>query len=132
MPTIRKLDADEVRRGGKKLSARAQTQREYDNYLSEFSPDEYGEAVITEEESKLTVRNRLRAAAQRRGLEIDFLRTSGPAIRFQLTTPSGEQATNGVEEADEAGAEGGSENGAAETPAPRASRRRRKEAAAAE
>src|SRR5918998_1045448 len=100
MPTIRKLDADEVRRGGKPLSARSQTQREYDTYLAEFSPDEYGEAVIDENESKLTVRNRLRAAAQRRGLDIDFLRSPGPVIRFQLTTPSEEQTPIDSEDAD--------------------------------
>ena len=106
MPTIRKLDAEEVRRGGKALSARAQMQREYDNYLADFSPDEYGEAVIDENESKLTVRNRLRAAAERRGLDIDFLRTPGQSIRFQVVTSADEQPTNGLADAgDEGGAE---------------------------
>ena len=106
MPTIRKLDADEVRRGGKPQSARSQVQQEYDTYLAEFSPDEYGEAVINEDESKLTVRNRLRAAATRRGLEVNFLRSPGPVIRFQVTTPSEEQLPIDNEDADEAGAEG--------------------------
>ncbi len=94
MPTIRKLDADEVRRGGKPQSARAQVQREYDAFLSEFEPDEYGEAVLNEDESKLTVRNRLRAAAERQELSLNFLRTPGQAVRFQVLTSSDEQATD--------------------------------------
>ncbi len=112
MPTIRKLDADEGRRGGKPLSARTQVQREYDAYLAEFAPDEYGEAVINDDESKLTVRNRLRAAAERRGLDIDFLRTPGPAIRFQLTTPSAEQASG--EDSDEVAESGAANESSAE------------------
>ncbi len=114
MPTFRKLDADEVRRGGKALSARAQTQREYDNYLAEFAPDEYGEAVIDENESKLTVRNRLRAAATRRGLEINFLRSPGPVIRFQVTTPSAEQAPIDGEDSDEVAESGAANESSAE------------------
>ncbi len=110
MPTFRKLDADEVRRGGKALSARAQMQREYDNYLADFSSDEYGEAVIDDNESKLTVRNRLRAAAERRGLDIDFLRSPGPVIRFQLLTPSDEQMPIDDEDADGASANGSAES----------------------
>ena len=122
MPTIRKLEADEVRRGGKGQSARARVQQEYDAFLSEFEPDEYGEAVLNEDESKLTVRNRLRAAAQRQGLSLNFLRTPGQAIRFQVLTSSDEQATDGLADA---GDEAGAENGIAEESTGR-SRSRRK------
>ncbi len=98
MPTIRKLEADEVKTRGKKgESARAQVAREYDGYLAEFAPDEYGEAIVDENESKLTVRNRLKAAAQRRGWRLDFLRTPGPVIRFRVAADGG-GGTTGEEE----------------------------------
>jgi hypothetical protein len=37
-----------------------------------------------EGEGKLTVRNRLKAAAERRGLTIEFIRTPGSSIRFKV------------------------------------------------
>ena len=98
MPTIRKLQEDEVQKRGKKgESARAQVAREYDGYMAEFTPDDYGEAIVDESESKLTVRNRLKAAAQRRGWRLDFLRTPGPVIRFRVAADGGD-GTTGEEE----------------------------------
>jgi hypothetical protein len=92
MPTIRKLHEDEVqKRGTKGESARAQVAREYDGYLADFAPNDYGEALVDEHESKLTVRNRLRAAAQRRGWRLAFLRTPGPVIRFRVGTADADQ-----------------------------------------
>ena len=45
---------------------------------------DYGIAELEEGESKLNVRNRLKGAAERRGLSLEFLRTKGDAIRFKL------------------------------------------------
>ena len=101
MPTIRKLAAEEVQTRTKRgESARAQVARTYDGYLAEFSPDDYAEVLLDEGESKLTVRNRLKAAAQRRGWSLQFLRTPGRAIRFRVAADGGEEATD--EEEDEA------------------------------
>ncbi len=100
MPTIRKLEADEVKTRGKKgESARAQVAQTYDGYLAEFSPDDYAEVLLDEGESKLTVRNRLKAAAQRRGWSLQFLRTPGQVIRFRVDADGGDQTTD--EEEDE-------------------------------
>lgn len=97
MPSTRKLDPEEIKRleenevnsGGQ----RAAILREYDGYLSEFAPGEYGEAVLAEDESKLNVRNRLKAAAERRGWTIEFIRTSGPSLRFKVSQESSDEAT---------------------------------------
>ncbi len=99
MPTIRKLQEEEVQSLSKKNeSARSQVAREYDGYLADFSPNDYGEATVDESESKLTVRNRLKAAAQRRGLKVTFLRTTGPAVRFKVEEDDGAQTVEDLAE----------------------------------
>jgi hypothetical protein len=45
-------------------------------------------AAVSQDENCLTVRNRMKAAAGRRGLDINFRRTSGDLIRFQITEQS--------------------------------------------
>ena len=86
MPTIRKLSEDEVRKTVKSgESQRAKTAKEYDGYLADFAVKEYGEVGIDDAtESKLTVKNRLKAAAARRGWSLSFVRTAGPRLRFQV------------------------------------------------
>ena len=85
MPQVRKLTSAEVQTleykptGQRKLIA-----EQYDAILSDYATGEYGEAALDPDENRLTVRNRLRAAAVRRGLEIDFRRTNGDFIRFQI------------------------------------------------
>src|SRR6185436_3464251 len=85
MPQIRKLAPEEVqviegtRKGPRKLA-----EEQYDGFLSEFAVGEYGEAQLDEDEKRLTVRNRLKAAAARRGVSIDFQRTQGDILRFQI------------------------------------------------
>lgn len=99
MPTIRKLQESEVQGlTNKGETARAQVAREYDGYLADFSPNDYGEATVDEGESKLTVRNRLRAAAGRRGLKMTFLRTSGPMVRFKVEEDDGAQTMGDLAE----------------------------------
>ncbi len=99
MPTIRKLQVEEVQNlNKKKESARSQVAQEYDGYLADFQPEDYGEATVDENESKLTVRNRIKAAAGRRGLKLTFLRTSGPAVRFKVEEDDGAQTTDDLAE----------------------------------
>jgi hypothetical protein len=86
MPQIRKLTPEEVQTlEYKPAGQRKLVEEQYDVILSEYAAGEYGEAALDPDEKRLTVRNRLRAAALRRGLDIDFRRTNGNFIRFQVT-----------------------------------------------
>src|SRR6266536_3637202 len=85
MPQMRKLAPDEVKvlenkgKGQRKL-----VEEEYDEILGEYVNGDYGEATLEPGENRLTVRNRLRAAAKRRGFDTKFRRTSTDLIRFQV------------------------------------------------
>jgi hypothetical protein len=108
VPTVRKLAPDEVQtlqtkgKGQRKL-----VEEEYDRYLADYGPGDYGEAELGEDEKRLTIRNRFQAAAERRGVQLTFLRTKGSALRFKVAPIL---ATAGVESA--------STNGAARDEAP--------------
>ncbi len=81
MPTVRKVAEEDFRTVG----IRAATQREYDAYLSEFGPGDYGCVELDSgDPTKQTVRNRLAASADRRGLVIRFIKTKGDTIRFKI------------------------------------------------
>jgi len=85
MPQMRKLTPAEVQTlEYKPTGQRKLIEAQYDAILSDYAAGEYGEAALEPDEKRLTVRNRLRAAAVRRGLEIDFRRTNGDFIRFQV------------------------------------------------
>jgi hypothetical protein len=53
-------------------------------FMSDYDVGDYGEAELTFDEKRLTVRNRLKAAAKRRGVSIDFKRTQGNILRFKI------------------------------------------------
>jgi hypothetical protein len=102
MPMVRKLSDNEVRdienkgKGQRKL-----VEEEYDRYLADYEVGEYGEADLAPEENRLTVRNRLKAAAARRGVSLEFRRTSGDLLRFKVLSKDGAEnrapaADNGV------------------------------------
>jgi hypothetical protein len=86
---MRKLTSEEVQtlegtaRGPRKLA-----EEQYDRIIFEFDAGDYGEVELGSEEKRLTVRNRLKAAAQRRGLALDFIRTSGDQLRFRVREPN--------------------------------------------
>jgi len=89
MPQVRKLAPEEVQdiqNKGKGL--RKLVEEQYDTILSDYAVGEYGEATLEPEENRLTVRNRMKAAAVRRNISIEFRRTSGDLIRFQIIEPS--------------------------------------------
>jgi hypothetical protein len=93
MPTIRKLAPQEIeviegtRKGPRKL-----IEEQYDGFLGDYDIGDYGEAIIDEDEKRLTVRNRFKAAASRRDVGLHFLRTTGDIIRFRVVLADG----NGV------------------------------------
>lgn len=87
MPSVRKLtnqEVDQINNKGK--GQRKLVEEAYDAILSEYEPGNYGEATLETDENRLTVRNRLKAAAGRRGFDIDFKRTGGDLIRFQIVS----------------------------------------------
>jgi hypothetical protein len=90
MPQIRKLVPEEVQlMEGKRKGPRRLAEEQYDALLSEFAVGDYGEAELGEDEKRLTVRNRLKAAAARRNVAIDFKRTQGDILRFQIVASDG-------------------------------------------
>ena len=86
MPQFQKLPPQEVEMllRGRGPSQRELIRREYREMLSEFGPGEGGIVTLEEEENKTTVRNRLKSAAEDLGLNLRFLRTAGPHIRFVI------------------------------------------------
>jgi hypothetical protein len=88
MPQVRKLAPEEVQvieNKGKGL--RKLTEEQYDSFLADYQVGDYGEAELDEDEKRLTVRNRLKAAAARRDAAIEFKRTHGNTIRFRVVAP---------------------------------------------
>jgi len=85
MPQVRKLAPAEVEtleyksKGQRKL-----VEEQYNAILSDYAVGDYGEAVLEPEEKRLTVRNRLIAAAKRRDVGINFRRTKSELLRFQI------------------------------------------------
>jgi hypothetical protein len=93
MPTLRKLVPEEIQTiENKGKGLRKLTEEQYDQFLAEYDADEYGEAELSDDEKRLTVRNRLKAAAGRRGLRLNFLRTTGSIIRFKVVSDNGQVA----------------------------------------
>jgi hypothetical protein len=85
MPKVRKLSEDEVltlerkNKGQRKL-----IEEQYDAFLDGYNLGDYGEAELEPDENRITVRNRLKAAAARRELALDFRRTKGNTLRFRV------------------------------------------------
>jgi hypothetical protein len=93
MPTIRKLTSQEVQtleRKGK--GQRRLVEEQYDEFLADYGIGDYGEAELEEGEKRLTVRNRFKAAAARRGLNLVFQRTQGNVMRFRVASSVAEAA----------------------------------------
>jgi hypothetical protein len=85
MPNFRKLDPEEVKaQQDKGKGQRKVTEEQYDAILADYEVGDYGEGTLDEGENRLTVRNRLKAAATRRGISIEFRRTSADLLRFQI------------------------------------------------
>jgi hypothetical protein len=99
MPQVRKLAPEEVQTiENKGKGQRKLIEEQYDAFLSEYEVGDYGEAELDEDEKRLTVRNRLRAAAIRREVEIEFKRMHGDTIRFRIIAPGSRGAAAVVPE----------------------------------
>jgi hypothetical protein len=99
MPQVRKLAPEEVQTiENKGKGQRKLIEEQYDAFLSEYEVGDYGEAELDEDEKRLTVRNRLRAAAIRREVEIEFRRMHGDTIRFRIIAPGSRGAAAAVPE----------------------------------
>jgi hypothetical protein len=92
MPTVRKLALEEVQAiEHKGIGVRKLTEEQYDQFLSDYEVGDYGEAALDAEEKRLTIRNRLKAAASRRGLHLQFNRTTGNIVRFKVVSGNGQK-----------------------------------------
>jgi hypothetical protein len=94
MPNFRKLEPEEVKAyQDKGKGTRKLTEELYDSILSDYEVGDYGEATLDEGDNRLTVRNRLKAAANRRGIGIEFRRTNGDLLRFKVIEHSNGNGT---------------------------------------
>ena len=85
MPVLRKLSTEEAcMLATKPLGERASIAATYDAYLVDFVVEDYGGVEIDATDNRQTVRNRLQAAAARRGFALTFRRTTGPTLQFQI------------------------------------------------
>jgi hypothetical protein len=108
VPTIVKLSPEEAtteRNKGK--SQRRLVNEQYDAMLSAFEIGDWGDVTLDESDKRTTVRNRLKAAAERRGVGLNFRRSNGEGMRFQLVERGQEQDETAppVEEAEQPVAE---------------------------
>jgi hypothetical protein len=84
MPIVRKLNPQEVQtleRKGK--GQRRLVEEQYDAFLADYDVGDESEAELEENEKRLIVRNRFKAAT-RRGLDLAFQRTQGNVLRFRI------------------------------------------------
>jgi hypothetical protein len=84
MPTFRKVDSIAIEPKSLPLSKRFQVAQEYDAYLASFAVGDYGRATLFDGERRALVRQRLQAAARRRGLALRFRSGPGP-LTFRVT-----------------------------------------------
>ena len=88
MPAFRKMSPAEIAALDQpSIGARAQVAREYDEYLASFAVGDYGRAALFDGERRVLVRQRLQAAARRRGLALRFRSGPGP-LTFHVTAPA--------------------------------------------
>ena len=64
-------------------ASRAQAHHEYREYVRALSPDTAGQIILTEGDRPITIRARLRAAAQAEGVALDIQR-KGDTMVFWL------------------------------------------------
>lgn len=89
MPQFRKLTPDEVRQlEWSKTGIRKVIAATYDEYLKDFGPGDYAESTLEPGEKRMTVMNRLKAAADRHDppLTLTFRRTGDEnLLRFVVS-----------------------------------------------
>ena len=93
MPRLEKMTQDEIEDLQKKTNGnsgkRKEIEREYDAFLADYQIGDFGKAYLEDGDSKVNVRNRLRAAAERRDLRIKFLKSKdNTLIKFEIEGPA--------------------------------------------
>lgn len=89
MPQFRKMHPEEMKTVSQRpLSPRARIAQEYDALLADFSIGDYGSVDLAVGDNRLTTRNRLRAAARRRGMDLRFRPGPNTALIFQVLQAS--------------------------------------------
>jgi hypothetical protein len=95
MPQVRKLAPEEVQDiENKGKGIRKITEELYDCILADYEIGDYGEAELDADDKRLTVRNRLKAAARRRAVGVEFRRIQGNTIRFHIVAPHNDNAAS--------------------------------------
>ncbi len=87
MPSLRKWEPEEVAALAAKKNnggSRKAVEAVYDQLIAEMDDGDYATVTPDETETKPTLRNRLKAAAKRRGLTIVFQRTRDDTVVFHL------------------------------------------------
>lgn len=90
MPSLRKWEPEEVAalRASKEKNGsgngRKEIEQAYDLLIADLSVGDYATVTPDDGETKPTVRNRLKAAATRRGLAVVFQRTRDLSVVFHL------------------------------------------------
>lgn len=85
MPTFRKLSAEELESFRAPVTGeRARIRAEYRGYLEGITKGEGGELKLQESEKKVTIKNRLKRAAEEMDIKIEFKRSSANSVRFRL------------------------------------------------
>jgi hypothetical protein len=97
MPTVRRLTLQEVQTlEHKGKGQRGLIEEQYDGFLADYEVGDYGEAELEQDEKRLTVRNRFKAAVARRGIDLTFLRTRGNVLRFKVAPAALAEGTSEV------------------------------------
>lgn len=86
----RKLTAEEVAQAEKPKagSSRLAKLAQYDTLVEDFSAGEWGELTLDENEKVLTVKKNVKLALERRNLDVQFGRSKGNLLRFQVIEPN--------------------------------------------
>lgn len=90
MITGRKLTSEEVTALESKKSKKASGARKvmaelYDSLIADYGVGEYAEVTLGEGEKKITVKNNLKRALDRRGLSATWRRGKADTLKFQVT-----------------------------------------------
>lgn len=97
MPQLRLMQPEEVaalKKESKGNGQRKAIEAAYDLLLQDFNAGNVTEVTLDPDDVKVNVRNRLKAAAERRGLEIRFIRVRDESLlRFELHSTNGDQPT---------------------------------------
>ncbi len=100
MYELRKLSVEEVEREmeSRKPSPRTEERRkmieEFKQFLSGLQPGEGGEIKYENRRQRMTIKNRLKKAAEELGIEIEFIRKRGRIV-FRIPNRSDSSQNNG-------------------------------------